>query len=71
MRDRIAAALDASYMSSAGRNYGDWLNNAADAVIAELGLRREWLCQNQTLNQHPVVVSGNPLIRHRYVTEWE
>ena len=39
LRDRIAAALDASYMSSAGRNYSDWLNNAADAVIAAINER--------------------------------
>lgn len=42
----------------------------ADAVILELGLKQQWLCQHREYNEPPVILSGNPLVQHRYVTEW-
>lgn len=65
LRTRIAAVLRREvpcHPPAAGR--------IADALIAELGLKQQWLCQHREYNEPPVILSGNPLVQHRYVTDW-
>ncbi len=59
LRTRIAAAIDQRYNQEAiGHTYEVCLM-AADAVIAELGLRRESTRQI------------GPTAAHRYITDWK
>jgi len=70
LRTRIAAALERADKEPQPFDQGPvGYEYLADAVLAELGLRRElWVTED------PVIVRrswGKPPVHRRYVTEWE
>lgn len=72
LRDRIAAVITDGVVA------GDGHGAIADAVIAELGLRREWGAlddeDNGTLADTREALTppwGGETIKHRWITDWE
>lgn len=71
LRDRIAAVI------TEGKVAGDGHGTIADAVIAELGLRREWGALDDEGNgtladtrEELVPVYGLETIKTRWITDW-
>jgi hypothetical protein len=69
LRDRIAYAIAQADGDLPGMEPDSWDYELADAVIRELGLRREGDKSRTVTNEHGATyrVEGG----HRYVTEWE